>query len=172
LSKEVKNIKASLSESELEEQSILEARKSRSEDLRIHPCVGVVVAKDGKILAKSHRGELAKGDHGEYTALERKLQGRNLEGATLYTTLEPCTTRKHPKVPCARRIIDRRISRVVIGMFDPDSRIQGKGAYQLQRAGVQVALYSQGSALKILDLNTEFIKSKESEASNKVLPIL
>ena len=72
--------------------AIEEARKSVAEDKRPHPKVGAVVVKDGKILGKAHRGENLK-SHAEYIALERKLPNEILVGATVYTTLEPCTTR-------------------------------------------------------------------------------
>jgi hypothetical protein len=41
-----------------ERLAIDEARKSVPEDERVHPRVGVVVVKDGKILASAHRGEI------------------------------------------------------------------------------------------------------------------
>ena len=69
--------------------AIEEARKSASEDARIHPFVGVVVAKAGKELARSHRGEIP-GNHAEFIALEKKLGQETLAGSTVYTTLEPC----------------------------------------------------------------------------------
>ena len=94
------------------------ARRSRSErDRRTHPKVGVVVVKKGRVLATAYRGERKAGEHGEYTALERKLARRALVGATVYTTLEPCTTRNHPRVACAKRLIERKVARVVIGLL-------------------------------------------------------
>jgi pyrimidine deaminase RibD-like protein len=53
------------------EMAIAEARKSVAEDGRLHPSVGVVIVKDGKILATGYRGESGTGDHGEYCALKK-----------------------------------------------------------------------------------------------------
>jgi pyrimidine deaminase RibD-like protein len=106
--------------------AISEARKSQPEDARVHPKVGAVVVKDGTVLASAYRGERS-GCHAEFGALEKKLDEAALVGATIYTTLEPCTSRNHPKVPCANRIAERKVSRVVIGMLDPNPKITGKG---------------------------------------------
>src|SRR5258707_12658463 len=43
------------------EQATILARKSVAEDDRPHPYVGVVIVKDGKILATGFRGESGKG---------------------------------------------------------------------------------------------------------------
>jgi pyrimidine deaminase RibD-like protein len=72
--------------------AIDESRRCKAEDERIHPMVGAVVVKDGVVLAMSHRGELSHGEHAEFTALEKKLSAEVLVGATVYTTLEPCTS--------------------------------------------------------------------------------
>jgi len=87
-------------------QAVSEARESKSEDARPHPHVGAVAVKMGRLLDSAHRGERA-GAHAEYTLLETKLKDQTLAGATIYTTLEPCTTRSHPKVPCADRLVER-----------------------------------------------------------------
>jgi pyrimidine deaminase RibD-like protein len=110
--------------------AIEEARKSSAEDSRAHPMVGCVVVKNGEVLATSHRGEI-EGNHAEYIGLETKLKDNSLTGCTVYTTLEPCTTRNHPKVPCADRLIERRVARVVVGMHDPNPDICGKGIRKL-----------------------------------------
>src|SRR5712692_2127947 len=99
------------------EAAIAEAKKSVAEDDRLHPHVGVVIVKDGKILATGYRGESGKGNHGEFCAL-KKLNEADVQGATVYTTLEPCSTRKPPKMPCTKRLIDSKVARVVYGMAD------------------------------------------------------
>jgi pyrimidine deaminase RibD-like protein len=139
------------------------ARKSVDEDERAHPRVGVVVAKNGEILTVAHRGETSAGDHAEFVALERKLAEDVVAGATVYTTLEPCTTRNHPKIPCVQRLIERHIGRVVIGMVDPDPRIRGEGIRRLERARIAVDKFPQELVEELLDLNRFFIKTKESE---------
>src|SRR4051812_34664302 len=101
-------------ERELMEMAIEQARKSIPKGGHARPKVGAVVVKDDKVLATAFRGEIEEGQHAEYTALEKKLEDATLTGATVYTTLEPCTTRNHPKVPCAVRLHERRVARVVI----------------------------------------------------------
>lgn len=141
--------------------AIEEARKSKPEnDGRAHPLVGAVVVKDGKILARSHRGE-ADGNHAEYIALERKLSNASLAGATVYTTLEPCTTRNHPKIPCASRLIERKVRRVVIGMLDPDPRITGRGQRKLRSANIITDLFPHDLMSEVEDINRAFTRSFE-----------
>lgn len=141
--------------------AIEEAKESKGEDDRPHPRVGVVVAgKDGQLLAKAHRGELALGDHAEYTVLERKLRDKDLTGATLYTTLEPCTTRGPEKTPCADRIIQRKIARVVIGMMDPNPNIRGAGLYKIKEAKIEVGFFDTQLEEAIRNLNQDFIAAQ------------
>jgi pyrimidine deaminase RibD-like protein len=147
------------------ELAIEEARRSVIEDGRIHPKVGAVVVKDGKVLASAHRGELGKGDHAEYTALEKKLADKTAVGATVYTTLEPCTTRNHPKVPCAKRLVERKVKRVVIGTVDPNPDISGKGILLLRNHNIQVSLFPDDLMSAIEELNRDFNRAQEQAGS-------
>ena len=142
------------------------SKESRPEDDRPHPTVGAVVVKNGEILDRAFRGEYAQGDHAEYTLLERKLGKMDLTGTTLYTTLEPCTFRDHEKTPCADRIIQRRIGRVVIGMLDPNPSIQGKGMYKLDKAGIRVQL-AERLTNEIKELNKNFVAAQERPQTNR-----
>ncbi len=143
--------------------AIDEARKSvPEEDNRPHPKVGAVVVKSGKMLSTAHRGERPE-NHAEYIALEKKLADEAVAGATVYTTLEPCTTRNHPKIPCAERLIERRVVRVVIGMLDPDDRISGRGQRRLRKAGIVTDFFPHDLMTEVEELNREFTRFCEQQ---------
>ena len=142
--------------------AIEEARKSVPEnDGRPHPLVGAVVVKNGNVLATAHRDE-AKGNHAEYIALEKRLADAAVAGATVYTTLEPCTTRNHPKIPCVERLIERKVGRVVIGMLDPDPRITGRGQRRLRRANIITDFFPSDLMSEVEELNREFTRKVEA----------
>jgi pyrimidine deaminase RibD-like protein len=143
--------------------AIDEARKSRDEDdQRVHPKVGVVVVKDSKVLAQAHRGEKEPGEHAEFTVLEKKLKDKDVSGATVYTTLEPCTSRNHPKIPCAERLVERRIKRVVIGRLDPNQTIRGRGEWLLCEYNVSIGRFDSDLMRSLMDLNRDFIRDQQS----------
>jgi pyrimidine deaminase RibD-like protein len=138
--------------------AIEEARKSVPEgDGRSHPKVGAVVIKGNQVIAQAHRGEIP-GCHAEYIALERKLADDSLIGTTVYTTLEPCTARNHPKVPCARRIVERKVNRVVIGMLDPNPSITGRGQLMLRDANIMTDLFPHDLMSEVEELNRDFTR--------------
>ena len=73
-------------------------------------------------------------------ALLRLWGGGALDGATIYTTLEPCLSRSDPKVSCGDRLISVKVARVVIGTLDPDHR--GNGLRKLAHSPtIEVALF-------------------------------
>jgi diaminohydroxyphosphoribosylaminopyrimidine deaminase/5-amino-6-(5-phosphoribosylamino)uracil reductase len=102
-----------------------------------NPMVGaVVVSPDGEVLAKGYHRRYG-GLHAEREALKR-LNWR-AEGATVYVNLEPCCHYgKTP--PCTEALIEAGVSKVVVGMVDPNSLVAGKGISILRQAGVEVVL--------------------------------
>ncbi len=104
-----------------------------------NPWVGaVVVTADGQIFDGAT--EPPGGRHAEIVALDAaRSAGADLAGATLYTTLEPCShTGRTP--PCVGAVIAAGVSRVVIGVTDPDPNVSGRGAAALRSAGIEVAM--------------------------------
>lgn len=158
------------SEREFMAIAIEEARKCKPEDDRVHPLVGVVVVKDGRLIARAHRGETAPGDHAEFIALEKKLAGVRAAGATVYTTLEPCTTRNHPKRPCVEHIRDHRIKRVVFGTLDPDKSVHGGGELMLRDAQVEIGRFDPDFMAELEELNLAFTRSRRSSSEAESPP--
>lgn len=100
-----------------------------------NPCVGAVIVKGGKVIARGHH-EKAGAPHAEVVALAKAK--KNAKGATLYTTLEPCNHQgKTP--PCCDAILSAGIKRVVFASSDPNPLVDGKGVARLEAAKVKVS---------------------------------
>ena len=96
--------------------AIKEAKKGRG-FTKTNPLVGAVITKDDKILSTGYHAKFG-GDHAEINAIKNAPKN-DLEGATMYVTLEPCS--EYAKTPpCTEAIIKNKIKRVVIGCFDPN----------------------------------------------------
>src|SRR6478736_2447374 len=103
-----------------------------------NPWVGcVIVSPSGTLIGRGHTQGPGE-DHAEIAAArDAEAHGQSVVGATLYSTLEPCSF--HGRTPaCSRSIAARGVARVVIGMRDPHPRVDGQGIVILRDAGVEV----------------------------------
>ncbi|WP_018569265.1 deaminase [Streptomyces sp. PsTaAH-124] len=101
----------------------------------------VIVGEDGSELASGYSRESDPREHAEEAALAKLPEGDpRLAGATIYSTLEPCSQRHSPRTPCAQRILAAGIPRVVIAWREPSLFVENCVGYeQLVEAGVTVA---------------------------------
>jgi diaminohydroxyphosphoribosylaminopyrimidine deaminase/5-amino-6-(5-phosphoribosylamino)uracil reductase len=101
-----------------------------------NPWVGcVIVTAEGHTFEGSTQA--VGGPHAEAVALA--AAGPAARGATVYVTLEPCS--HHGRTPpCADALVEAGVSRVVVGLTDPDARVAGRGIERLRAAGVELVV--------------------------------
>ncbi|WP_408096809.1 bifunctional diaminohydroxyphosphoribosylaminopyrimidine deaminase/5-amino-6-(5-phosphoribosylamino)uracil reductase RibD [Peredibacter sp. HCB2-198] len=112
-----------------------------------NPMVGAVLVKDGKIIARGFHHKAGQ-DHAEIDAIKNATE--SVEGATLYVNLEPCCHTNKSTPPCAQRLIQEKIKKVVISNLDPNPNVNGKGVELLKQNGIEVEhgiLAKEGEAL-------------------------
>jgi len=122
-----------------------------------NPLVGAVIVKDDRIIGEGYH-EIFGGPHAEVNAFRSAKE--SVEGATMYVTLEPCSHYgKTP--PCAQAIVDNKITRVVIGMLDPNPLVSGRGVKLLQEHGIEVE--SDFLSAELTQMNRVFLKFIQSK---------
>src|SRR5476651_1992288 len=102
-----------------------------------NPRVGAVLVRGGKIIGEGFH-KRAGTAHAEVNAVaDAKRRGLSAEGATLYVTLEPCST--HGRTPpCTGLILREKIARVVFAATDPNPQHAGAATRLLRAAGIPV----------------------------------
>src|SRR6266568_7342479 len=114
--------------------ALREARKSFGQTSP-NPAVGAVLVVGKRIVARGHHRQAGK-PHAEIECL-RSFRGKIPKGATLYVTLEPCSTQGRTGA-CTEQIIQAGVKSVVIGATDPNPRHRGRGVEILRDAGIEV----------------------------------
>ncbi|QMU68081.1 dihydrofolate reductase family protein [Streptacidiphilus sp. P02-A3a] len=100
----------------------------------------LIVAEDGTELARGYSRETGPTVHAEEAALAKiDPADPRLRGATLYSTLEPCSARASSPTPCARLVLAAGIPRVVLAWREPPRFVADcQGVELLEQAGVTV----------------------------------
>ena len=103
-----------------------------------NPLVGAVLVRSGKIIGKGYHKKAGL-NHAEIEAFEdARKKGNKIAGCDLYVNLEPCCHKGKRTPPCTDAVIREKISRVFIGMSDPNPKVSGDGIKKLKRAGIKV----------------------------------
>ncbi|MFE4055582.1 deaminase [Streptomyces sp. NPDC059096] len=114
----------------------------------------VIVGDDGTELATGYSRETGAHEHAEEVALDKLPTGDpRLAGASIYSTLEPCSQRRSQHTTCAQRILEAGIPRVVIAWREPSHFVDDCiGVELLMQAGVTVVeLHELASAARAVN---------------------
>ena len=117
------------------------------DSVKPNPAVGCVIAKGHRVIGAGWHQKAGEG-HAEVNALNNAVE--SVEGATAYVTLEPCSHFGRTP-PCADRLIESGVARVVVAGLDPNPQVAGRGIQRLRDAGIDV---------------TEGVLSEEARALN------
>ena len=99
-----------------------------------NPSVGCVIVNNDEIISIGQTGYNGR-PHAEYNAI--KNSNDNLEGSTMYITLEPCNHYgKTP--PCTKKIIKNKINKVFYSVEDVDKKVKGKSFKILESKNIIV----------------------------------
>ncbi|MGH8905670.1 MAG: deaminase [Egibacteraceae bacterium] len=97
----------------------------------------IILSAGGEVLATGYSREGDPRDHAEEAALA-KIAGIRLAGATIYSSLEPCSARASRPRSCTDLILAAGIARVVFAWREPAIFVDCAGAETLREAGVEV----------------------------------
>ena len=112
-----------------------------------NPLVGAVVVQDGKIVGEGFHPRAGE-PHAEVFAL--RAAGERARGSTIYVSLEPCNHYGRTP-PCSEGLINAGISKVVVGMVDPNPLVAGGGIARLRAAGIEVIVGVEEAACRRLN---------------------
>ncbi|MDR2890460.1 MAG: dihydrofolate reductase family protein [Alistipes sp.] len=117
----------------------------------------VLVTLDGREY-DGHTGETDPANHAEEEVLAKALaDGADLNGATIYSTIEPCTSRTSKPDSCTDLIIRHGLSRVVFALREPDRFVRCDSVRRLSEAGIEVTEIP-AFAGEVIRLNSHILK--------------
>lgn len=98
-----------------------------------NPMVGSIIVKNGRIIGEGYHQRYGE-SHAEVMAIQSAKD--SVEGATLYSNLEPCCHLRKKTPPCTELIIKSKIKKVVVANIDPNPEVAGKGLKRLEEMGI------------------------------------
>ncbi len=99
----------------------------------------VLVSNERKFIANGFTLEFGEGSHAEAAAIKKALDaGVNIAGATIYSSLEPCSVRKSGKKDCSALLIENKIGQVFYALAEPPIFVVCEGENKLKASKIKV----------------------------------
>jgi 5-amino-6-(5-phosphoribosylamino)uracil reductase len=115
--------------------------------------VGAVIVTAAGDEFTGYTGETGPHDHAEEAAISKALAaGADLTGATMYSSMEPCSVRKSKPESCSALIIRHRFARAIFAYYEPLNFVDGQGAEVLRKAGIDIKAMNE-LAHEVIEIN-------------------
>ncbi len=133
-----------------------------------NPPVGCVIVKNEILLSYGRTGFSGR-PHAEEEAINNVVDKKNLNGSSMYVTLEPCAHKNNNGLSCAEQIYRSGIKEVFVSCIDPDHRTNKKGINFLRMKEIKVhENFMNNEALKLYNGFFSRILYKKPYVSLKV----
>ena len=120
-----------------------------------NPLVGCIIIKRGQVVGKGYH-KICGGPHAEVAALEQARH--KARDSIMYVTLEPCSHwGKTP--PCTEQIVNAGVREVVIGMKDPNPKVNGYEVLKLRGLKTRIGILEK-ECMEINEGYVKYIKKK------------
>ncbi len=106
-------------------------------------CVGAVVRTLSGDIFEGYTHETSPTHHAEQEAIKKaEAAGAELAGATIYSSMEPCSQRASEPESCSQIIIRHRMGRALFALYEPNCFVCCQGALNMRMAGIDVLCVS------------------------------
>jgi diaminohydroxyphosphoribosylaminopyrimidine deaminase/5-amino-6-(5-phosphoribosylamino)uracil reductase len=120
-----------------------------------NPLVGCIIVKRGQIVGKGYH-KVCGGQHAEKIALQEA--SHKARDSTMYVTLEPCSHWGRTP-PCTEDIVAAGVGEVIIGMKDPNPRVNGYEILKLRGIKTRIGILEE-ECIKINEAYIKYIRKK------------
>ncbi|MFI3324021.1 MAG: dihydrofolate reductase family protein [Rikenellaceae bacterium] len=117
----------------------------------------VIITPDGNIF-EGYTHQTSPTHHAEQEAVDKALEaGATLRGATIYSSMEPCSERKSEPESCSQIIIRHHFARAVFALYEPSCFVQCHGALNMRAAGIEVVCIAEfGNRVREINAHLDF----------------
>ncbi len=127
----------------------------KGENVCPNPLVGCIIVKRGQIVGRGYH-DVCGGPHAEKIALDQaKHKAKN---SIMYVTLEPCS-HWGKTAPCTEEIVNAGVREVVIGMLDPNPKVNGHDILKMRGLKVRSGML-EDECRKMNEGYTKYIKKR------------
>lgn len=124
--------------------------------------VGALIVTPDRQLFTGYSRETAPDNHAEEEAILKAVRaGVPLKGSVIYSSMEPCSSRRSKPLPCSELIIRHEMARVVFATYEPDRFVDCCGERRLVEAGIEVTVLEELAA-EALAVNRHILGDRDA----------